>query len=254
MPLTVFLRADSVENHRIKGHSRWLILLEKLIEGFALNGVRLYGVSKILTETVVARHQYFKPYLAATLRNDVSPVKDLKRTELDRPIRLASVGVLETRKNQSFLLECLAELRTEDIILNIYGTGMDEKRLKRYAVLLKLDRQVIFKGWVAPAEIWPEVDLFLMPSVHEGAPNAMLEALAQKIPVLASDIPEHNEILPSQNLLRLNDHDMWCDRLRQIGRTPEIELNQLKASQTVGLESLVFDWNKRVFDSILMGI
>ena len=252
LPLALFLRADTVENHRIKGHLRWLILLETLIEGVALNGARLYGVSEILTQTVVARHRHLKPCLVATLRNDVLSVSGKKETKPSRPIRLASVGILERRKNQAFLLECLAELKSEDIILNIYGTGPDKDGLRSYAELLKLGRQVNFCGWVAPTEIWPNVDLFLMPSVHEGAPNAVLEALAHQVPILASDIPEHNEILPSQNLCRLNDHKTWCNRLREIGRTPDIELSRLQAIQNICIESLVFDWNKRICESILV--
>ena len=253
LPLALFLRADTIENHRIKGYPQWLILFESLIEGIAINGTRLFGVSEVLTQTVSARHRYLKPSLVATLRNDILPVQCKNRTKLARPIRLASVGILERRKNHAFLLECLAELQSEDFILNIYGSGTDKDELLNYANMLNLGRMVKFKGWVTPTEIWSHVDLFLMPSLHEGAPNAVLEALAYKIPIIASDIPEHNEILPSLNLLQLNNHAIWCGRLRQIGRSPELELSRLQTSQSNFSESLVFDWNKRICDSILMG-
>ena len=61
VPLSLYLRADTIENHRIKGQSRWIVRLETFLEGQAIRGVHLYGVSEVLTRTVVARHPLSPP-------------------------------------------------------------------------------------------------------------------------------------------------------------------------------------------------
>ncbi|MGR9106567.1 MAG: glycosyltransferase family 4 protein [Gammaproteobacteria bacterium] len=251
IPLALYLRADTVENHRIKGHPEWLILFETLIEGIALKGARLFSVSEVLSQTVLARHRFLKPRLASTHRNDLEVVKSVRRRDKNYPIRLACVGVLEKRKNQAFLLDCLAALMSKDIVLNIYGIGPDEIMLRRLVKNLELDGCVHFNGWVAASEIWPNADILLMPSLHEGAPNAVLEALARRIPILASDIPEHREILPSYNLVRPNDREAWCCRLRAIINAPNTELRRLEEVQNSCLNSLIFDWDKQTCISIL---
>src|SRR5262245_873557 len=52
IPLTLFLRADTLENHRYKRRSIYLIKLDSILEGLAIAGVRLYGVSRALTTRV----------------------------------------------------------------------------------------------------------------------------------------------------------------------------------------------------------
>ncbi|MCI5141015.1 MAG: glycosyltransferase, partial [Candidatus Electrothrix sp. ATG1] len=101
-------------------------------------------------------------------------------------------------------------------------------------------------GW-----FWQETDLLLMPSLHEGAPNAVLEALATETPVLASDIPEHQEILPQECLLSLTDAGAWQEKLEAITENPQYQLNQLVAAQERTCDHLRFDWDEKIACCIL---
>src|SRR2546428_129113 len=71
IPLTLFLRADTLENHRYKRRSTHIIKLDSMLEGLAIAGVRLYGVSRVLTTRVVERHAFLHPRIAGILPNDV---------------------------------------------------------------------------------------------------------------------------------------------------------------------------------------
>ena len=92
------------------------------------------------------------------------------------------------------------------------GDGPARTLLLARAQQLNLGGKVRFRGWVERDRIWPEVDVLLLPSLHEGMSNAVLEALASSIPVLASDVPEHREVLPSGCLVDPRDID-GCDAL-----------------------------------------
>ena len=62
----------------------------------------------------------------------------------------------------------------------------------------ELGDRVRFVGevpWEKVPEYMAAADLFLFPSKFEGMPNAVLEAMAAGLPVVASDIPPHREVL-----------------------------------------------------------
>lgn len=248
IPLTVLLRADTIENHRILGRSSWLIGLERILEGLGIVGTRLYGVSETLTEKTVIRHNFLRPLTSGVLRNDivVSRIGTTKRkTRIHLPLHLACVGVLEPRKNQQFLLDVMEHVDKKQAQLFLYGVGPDEQLLKNIVVERKLTAKVHFMGWVDAAKIWPAVDLLLMPSLHEGAPNAILEALGQGVPVIASDIPEHNEILPQSCLVAINTVKFLVERICFISGSVE-NLARIVEHQEPCVQQLDFDWGEAV--------
>ena len=243
IPLSIFVRADTIENHRLKSRPNWLIGLENILEGMAIYGAHIFGVSDVLTRTVCSRHPYAVIAGSATLRNDISPCCQDRVYLGGKALRFAVVGILEPRKNQHFILEVMTRLDADSCSLDIYGVGADADKLNSLVDQLKLRNSVRFKGWVEREKIWPNVDLLLMPSLHEGAPNALLEALELGIPVLASDIPEHREILPQESLISLDKTSLWSERIGEIIKNPSVELQQLTVAQKAAAERLHFDWD-----------
>jgi glycosyltransferase involved in cell wall biosynthesis len=255
IPASVFVRADALENHKLKGRSRWLLVLEQLFEGFGIANVRCYGVSDSLTNSITSRHRYLKPKYAGTLRNDIEqyPQRRNAKHNLCFPLKLAIVGILEKRKNQHFLLEVFENLDPQKAQLYLYGMGPEETKLKQTVKEKCIDKHVHFMGWVKPPEIWQNTDLLLMPSLHEGAPNSVLEAMSYEVPVLASDIPEHREILPEANLLLLDNPEIWAERLSAIIENPAQELKKLIDFQKPYADCLTFDWDREICECILKG-
>lgn len=254
IPLTLFLRADALENHRRKQRSPLIVQLEGIIEGLAIAGVRLYGVSRCLTTRVVERHALLSPRVAGTLPNnmpDLGPRQQVLTTTA-LPLRLACVGILEERKNQSFVIRCMAHIHSSSAHLYLFGLGPEEDYLKNLTQALRIEDRVTFMGWVDEVDmIWGKVDLLLFPSLHEGAPNAILEALAYSVPVLASDIPEHQEILPKYNLLPTNDVMVWVDALKTILEAIPRSLEKLCEEQYKVASRFRFDWEAEICRRIL---
>lgn len=70
-------------------------------------------------------------------------------------------------------------------------------RLERLAAERSLGSRAVFPGEVvAPSRVLPAFDMFATASRKEGMPLAVLEAMALGLPVVASDIPAHREVLP----------------------------------------------------------
>lgn len=253
IPSSLFIRADTKKNHQLKGRGLWLLVLEQWLEGFGIANVRCYGVSDSLTNSITSRHRFLKPKYSGTLRNDIEkrPPRPIAKQDFSFPLQLACVGILEKRKNQHFLLEVFENVNPQEAHLYLYGIGPEEKKLKRIVSQKRIHKYVHFMGWVEIHKIWQKIDLLLMPSLHEGAPNSVLEAMAYGVPVLASDISEHREILPDDSLLLLDDPMIWADRLRAIIGDPGHELKKLLDFQGPYANNLTFDWDREICKCIL---
>lgn len=101
---------------------------------------------------------------------------------------LLAVGRLSREKGFDLLLRTLLSVRTEfpDASLLIAGFGPEEAALRDECRALGLDSTVRFAGYVdRPWTLFPAATLFVLPSRHEGMPNALLEAAAGGLPIVA---------------------------------------------------------------------
>lgn len=110
--------------------------------------------------------------------------------EDDRLILFA--GRLSPLKGVEDLLDAFALLAAQQprARLLIAGDGPDRGRLEAKARALGLEDRVVFAGFVDDmVGLYWAADLFCLPSYAEGLPNAVLEAMACGLPVVASDLP-----------------------------------------------------------------
>ena len=101
---------------------------------------------------------------------------------------LLAVGRLSREKGFDLLLRALVLLHAKipEARLVIAGSGQEEAALRAECRALGLDSRVHFAGLVAnPWVQFNEATLFVLPSRHEGLPNALLEAASAGLPIVA---------------------------------------------------------------------
>jgi glycosyltransferase involved in cell wall biosynthesis len=103
--------------------------------------------------------------------------------------KLITVSRLDKPKNIVSVIRALKLLkdRYPSIAYHIIGYGPNEENLRKEAKALELGDNVIFHGYVKPEYIPPllkSCDVFVLPSLIEGVPSAVLEAMACGIPVI----------------------------------------------------------------------
>ncbi len=103
---------------------------------------------------------------------------------------VAWIGRMDPVKRLPLLLECAARLAAADVEWVLAGDGPERARIEALLAQRKLAGVVHLVGWQSDvAPVLSAADALLLPSRTEGVPNAVLEALACGVPVVASDLP-----------------------------------------------------------------
>ncbi len=102
--------------------------------------------------------------------------------------RLLAVGRLSPEKGFDLLLQAFSSFRIKfpAAELTILGTGPEAQALRALRTELRLGASVSFPGHVPhPESYFPGATLFVLPSRHDSLPNALLEAAAGGLPLVA---------------------------------------------------------------------
>lgn len=127
---------------------------------------------------------------------EVIPTKvqfvDVKKYETKN--RIITIGRLEKVKGHKFLLEAFSNLNAKDWELHIVGEGSLLGELVELSKALKIDSRVCFHGKVQDfSEILANCSIFVLPSLREGFPNALIEAMSVPLACISSDYYEGRE-------------------------------------------------------------
>jgi glycosyltransferase involved in cell wall biosynthesis len=134
------------------------------------------------------------------------------------------IGRVEfSQKRQDFLIRAIARYRT---VLNgfqfaIVGDGPDLPVAQQLAARHRIGDRLLFLPWQQDmSRLYPALDAVLIPSRYEGVPLVMLEAMARRIPVIASNVDGMADVLPPECLFAPNDAIGMITRLRALPEQP----------------------------------
>ena len=106
-------------------------------------------------------------------------------------IKIATSGGLVAYKGQQFVIEALAKLKAQgntNFEYHLAGSG-DDVTLRNLAKELGVEDQVVFEGRLAHEQMFPwldEMDLYIQPSMTEGMPRSLIEAMSRGLPALGT--------------------------------------------------------------------
>lgn len=128
---------------------------------------------------------------------DALPVRTLVER---RPgeVLIGNAARLTRQKGQKLLLDAAALLKRQPIPFRILiaGSGELEQELRDYALAKGVDDVVLFLGFVTDMKSFlSNIDIFALPSLWEGFGQAQVEAMMQKIPVVAWDVSSIPEVV-----------------------------------------------------------
>lgn len=124
----------------------------------------------------------------------LNPVKEEFYQVPYRPVpgRIVACGRLEQEKNYPMLIDAFVRLvkKHAEIRLVIYGEGSLRGKLQKQIKKAGMQGKISLMGGTrdVPGAL-SEASMFVMPSLFEGMPNALMEAMAVGVPCVATDCP-----------------------------------------------------------------
>jgi glycosyltransferase involved in cell wall biosynthesis len=114
-----------------------------------------------------------------------------------------AVGRFSREKGHIDLIQAMATLSSDDPDLKykllLVGDGPERLRVESAARELGLDQNIIFVGHVSNVSPYYAIaDVVVLPSHSEGSPNVLLEAMALRVPVVATDVGGVSEIATNE--------------------------------------------------------
>lgn len=111
---------------------------------------------------------------------------------------IGTVGRLHKKKGLEYLIAAAKQLVRDapNVIFIIVGGGPERGNLEALVRVLGLEDHIRFLGERTDVpDLLSAMDIFCFPSELEGLPNAVMEAMAAGLPVVATDIPGNNELV-----------------------------------------------------------
>jgi len=161
------------------------------------------------------------------------------------------VGRLYSVKGLIYLIEAMVIIQNEENNTNllIIGIGPEKKSLEMMVKKLHLEHFVKFIGDIAYTEIpkyLVQADVFALPSVSEGFPNVILEAMAAGLPIVSTNIGGLSEIIHNEEngyLVEPKNSEQLAYKILEILKNPEIghimSLNNMEKVKEYSWESVI---------------
>ena len=192
-----------------------------------------YTLGKIcflLADQIVAISQGNIPFIKKFSKTPIEVIyRGLDFPEIKRKkqtsdvISLGFIGRLVKLKGVDLLISAFADLIDEypHLYLQIIGDGEERQNLEKQVKNLNIQDKVSFLGYqdknTLQNQILPSLDIFINPSLQEGLPTTVIEALLAECIVVATDVGGTKEISDKSDfiLVQPNDRDALIFGIRQ---------------------------------------
>lgn len=192
------------------------------------------------------------------------PTRQEIRNKLGIPeskIILMSVGELTKRKNHMVVVRALARLKEYDILYVICGDGPLKAQLRVKAEELGVRDRLKLLGFRKDiAELHKAADIFVFPSLQEGLPVAVMEAMASGLPIVASKIRGNEDLIINNQggyLVNPEDSEQVAKAIEKMIQNPKkrekMEERNLEIITKYGQETVLQKMDE-FFDEIVGGV
>lgn len=157
------------------------------------------GVIAVSVKMKDELEKLLKPYNKISVVENMLSFKNAARIRIKRAeintinndkINLIFVGRLSSEKGLLPFLKCLALYPSKERFhLTVLGDGIEKPLIENFIQDNNLSELVNLHGFVSnPSEYFISPDILIMPSIREGLPMTLIEALASGVPVIANNV------------------------------------------------------------------
>ena len=221
LPVVLTYHSPNYEHDKWSAPARWLLRqCEKLSLRFSN---RVIFVNKYQMEKCGALDK------SVFIPNGIDPVTRsesaafLDKHGIKHREYLLAVGRLTPEKGLEYLVEAANRLPQVTQVV-IAGASDHDSAYRKTLEQLDVNHKVIFTGFTTGEDlrqIYSHARCFVLPSVNEGFPMVLLEAMAYGLPILCSDIPGTRQVdLPERDYFKVKDVDSLCAAISRLLEGP----------------------------------
>src|SRR3989338_5574672 len=149
-------------------------------------------------------------------------------------LRLVTIAELTANKGLRYAIDAVAILRERNIdaVYVIAGGGEERDALQAYATKLGVGDRVFLSGFVANArENLPGFDVFVLPSIKEGTPYVLLEAVSVGLPIVATSAIDQDLVAHVSNVRLVPPKDALelADAVTELSKLPRTTASRANA-------------------------
>ena len=204
---------------RISGKPWVVTAHDRYRKNWAIRPFREAKGAICVSEAVRSHLEGDLPPNTSVVRNGIPDFAERwNKARMNSSSQLLFVGRLTRRKGLQVVIPALATLKERSWNLDVVGDGPQRQELEEMVKSLDLVGKVRFHGFRDDVGRWmAESDCFLFPSLDEGMPLTLMQAIRVGIPVLASRIEPVVELVGRDDvLLPAGDVSAWSDRLAEV--------------------------------------
>lgn len=182
---------------------------------------------------------YFNEDKNLTLSNamDIDYITNVDKREIEEVIKkyriptnkkvLGFIGRLDEQKGIIPFIKELAMYKDEfsDSVILLVGNGSQEDEIKVLIKELKLEEMFILTGFQDNVNVfYPIIDVFFLPSLYEGLPMVLLEAMAFKKAVISMNVGSISEVINKETgiLIVQGDYQKFINELIRVKNNKEL--------------------------------
>lgn len=199
---------------------------------------------KIVTDFYKENTDYFNENKNLTLSNamDIKYITNVDKNDVEKAVTtykipsnkkiLGFIGRLDEQKGIIPFIKELSKYKKEfnDSIILLVGNGSQEEEIKSLIKELNLEDLFILTGFQEKVNVfYPIIDVFFLPSLYEGLPMVLLEAMAFKKAVISMNVGSISEVIINNEtglLIEQGNYEKFVNELIRV-KNDEILKNKL---------------------------
>jgi glycosyltransferase involved in cell wall biosynthesis len=143
----------------------------------------------------------------------------------DKKFIVTFLGRFSEEKNPAVVVEFAKRLQNQDILFLMAGKGPMYDEIKQLIWQENLNKMILTPGFLNTTEVLSATDVLILPSILDGRPNAVLEAMAMGVPVIASKVGGlPSLVVDGENgfLISPDKRDIFVQKIIWLKNNPQI--------------------------------
>ena len=163
------------------------------------------------------------------------------------PLVIGTIAEWTKNKGLKYLLKAIKRIKNKKIDVILIGSGENPDKEKMYELTERHKNIYLIEFIPNAVKYIKAFDIFVLPSIKEGLPYTILEAISAEVPVIATNVGGIPEIL-SSNLIQSKNSRILAEKITElideINNNPEkikrtIQENRNKAEQEFNIEKMI---------------